>query len=174
LQETRHRALCVWQMIWQVKGNAVNRKQFVAVAFAAAIPAYLLVAAMVWALFQGGMLGDEAKVSVALWVIFVISALGGIIIGVLPFAIVIFPGLYPMAATVSGSAPAPVPQAAPGVAGRKGKQGPEEEAVESPEESAESADEFGDASEFDEFDEFDEFADEVEEEPPQPKKKGRK
>jgi hypothetical protein len=161
-------------MIWQVKGNAVNRKQFVAVAFAAAIPAYLLVAAMVWALFQGGMLGDEAKVSVALWVIFVISALGGIIIGVLPFAIVIFPGLYPMAATVSGSAPAPVPQAAPGVAGRKGKQGPEEEAVESPEESAESADEFGDASEFDEFDEFDEFADEVEEEPPQPKKKGRK
>jgi hypothetical protein len=158
-------------MIWQVKGNAVNRKQFVAVAFAAAIPAYLLVAAMVWALFQGGMLGDEAKVSAALWVIFVISALGGIIIGVLPFAIVIFPGLYPMAATVSGSGPAPVPQAAPGVAGRKGKQATEEEDVERPEESAESADEFGDVSE---FDEFDEFAEEVEEEPPQPKKKGRK
>lgn len=171
MQETRHRALCVWQMIWQVRGNAVNRKQFVAVAFAAAIPAYLLVAAMVWALFQGGMLGDEAKVSAALWVIFVISALGGIVIGVLPFAIVIFPGLYPMAATVSGSAPAPVPQAAPGVAGRKGKQATEDEAGERPEESAESADEFGDASE---FDEFDEFAEEVEEEPPQPKKKGRK
>jgi hypothetical protein len=119
-------------MIWQVKGNAVNRKQFVAVAFAAAIPAYLLVAAMVWALFQGGMLGDEAKVSATLWVIFVISALGGIIIGVLPFAIVIFPGLYPMAATVSGSGPAPVPQAAPPVAGRKGKQEPEEEDVEAP------------------------------------------
>jgi hypothetical protein len=150
----------------------VNRKQFVAAAFAAAIPAYLLVASMVWALFQGGMLGDEAKVSAALWVIFVIAALGGIIIGVLPFAIVIFPGLYPIAAAgTSSGGPATAPPvdtsdrtggAAKGGAGDEDEFGGEEE----------FSDYADDASA--EFDEYDEFAEEVEEEPPQPKKKGRK
>jgi hypothetical protein len=144
----------------------MNRKQFVASAFAAAIPAYLLVASMVWALFQGGMLGDEAKVSAALWVVFVIAALSGIIIGVLPFAIVIFPGLYPIAAAASGSASATT--AAPG---RK----TQDENLE--DESAEPLDEeFGGQDEIDSYaDDFDEFAEDVqEEEPPQTKKKGHR
>jgi len=156
----------------------VNRKQFVAAAFAAAIPAYLLVAAMVYALFQGGMLGDEAKVSAVLWVVFVIAALCGIIIGVLPFAVVIFPGLYPIAAPVASPAGPATPAAAGGSTGKTGS---------SKSSSGESDDEFadseaaGESEEFDdyagesaEFEEFDDFAEEVEEEQPQPKKKGRK
>ncbi|MEY3457299.1 MAG: hypothetical protein RL215_456 [Planctomycetota bacterium] len=144
----------------------MNRKQFVASAFAAAIPAYLLVASMVWALFQGGMLGDEAKVSAALWVVFVLAALGGITIGVLPFAIVIFPGLYPMAATASGSA---------STASAPTNSTPQEESLEA-ETTEPLDDEFGGQDEIDSYaDEFDEFAEEaVEEEPPQPKKKGRR
>jgi hypothetical protein len=76
----------------------MTKKQFVLSAFAAAIPAYLLIGSMVWSLFQGGMLTDTAKVSIALWVVFIVVALGGLIIGVLPFAVLIFPGLYPVAA----------------------------------------------------------------------------
>jgi hypothetical protein len=144
----------------------MNRKQFVASAFAAAIPAYLLVASMVWALFQGGMLGDEAKVSAALWVVFVLAALGGIIIGVLPFAIVIFPGLYPMAAAATAGSP---PSAPPE---------PRELGVGEDNENDPRADsDLGDESEGIDS-EFDEFADEADfeevEEEPQPKKKGRK
>lgn len=150
----------------------MNRKQFVAAAFAAAIPAYLLIAAMVYALFQGGMLGDEAKVSVVLWVIFVTAALGGIIIGVLPFAVVIFPGLYPIAST--GPVPAG-PAAQPASGGSKGQSGDSKSG------KGEYEDEFGEPEEFtdyadesSDFDEFDDFAEEVEEEKPQPKKKGGK
>ncbi|MFM7057820.1 MAG: hypothetical protein ACKO2P_12950 [Planctomycetota bacterium] len=151
----------------------MNRKQFVAAAFAAAIPAYLLIASMVWALFQGGMLGDDAKVSAVLWVVFVIAALGGIMIGVLPFAVVIFPGLYPIAA--AGPATAPGPASRPAEESDAGKS------------SAETGgdDEFGNSGSDEEFtdyaddsagevDDFDDFAEEAEEEPPQPKKKGRK
>lgn len=150
----------------------MNRKQFVAAAFAAAIPAYLLIAAMVYALFQGGMLGDDARVSAVLWVVFVTAALGGIIIGVLPFAVVIFPGLYPIAAAV----PAPAgPATQPAAGGDKGQTGDSKAG------QGEYEDEFGEPEEFtdyadesSEFDEFDDFAEEVEEEKPQPKKKGRK
>lgn len=150
----------------------MNRKQFVAAAFAAAIPAYLLIAAMVYALFQGGMLGDDARVSAILWVIFVMAALGGIIVGVLPFAVVIFPGLYPIAAAV----PAPAgPAIQPASDGSKAQSG------DSRAEQGEYEDEFGEREEFtdyadesSEFDEFDDFAEEVEEEQPQPKKKGRR
>lgn len=150
----------------------MNRKQFVAAAFAAAIPAYLLIAAMVYALFQGGMLGDEAKVSAVLWVVFVTAALGGIIIGVLPFAVVIFPGLYPIAA--AGPAPAspanqPVSGGSKGPSGdSKAEPGEDEGEVGEPEEFTDYADESSG------FDEFDDFAEEVEEEKPQPKKKGGK
>lgn len=76
----------------------MTKKQFVLSAFAAAIPAYLLIGSMVWSLFQGGMLTDQARVSVALWAVFIIAALGGLLIAVLPFAVLIFPGLYPVAA----------------------------------------------------------------------------
>ncbi len=76
----------------------MTKKQFVLSAFAAAVPAYLLIGSMVWSLFQGGMLTDQARVSVALWVVFIVVALGGLVIGVLPFAVLIFPGLYPVAA----------------------------------------------------------------------------
>ncbi len=76
----------------------MTKKQFVLSAFAAAIPAYLLIGSMVWSLFQGGMLTDQARVSVALWAVFIVVALGGLLIAVLPFAVLIFPGLYPVAA----------------------------------------------------------------------------
>jgi len=76
----------------------MTKKQFVLSAFAAAIPAYLLIGSMVWSLFQGGMLTDQARVSVALWAVFIIVALGGLLIAFLPFAVLIFPGLYPVAA----------------------------------------------------------------------------
>lgn len=82
----------------------MTKKQFVLSAFAAALPAYLLIGAMVWSLFQGGMLTDTAKVTIALWVVFIVVAVGGLIIGVLPFAVLIFPGLYPVAA--AGTTPA--------------------------------------------------------------------
>lgn len=151
----------------------MNRKQLVGSAFAAAIPAYLLVASMVWALFQGGMLGDDAKVSAALWAVFVLAALGGIIIGVLPFAIVIFPGLYPMAAAAPG--PGIVP---PGPEGTGSKKAIEQEPVADADVEASGND---DDSEYEDFgdggdSEFDEFAAEAEEaeEEPQPKKKGRR
>ena len=155
----------------------MNRKQFVAAAFAAAIPAYLLVASMVWALFQGGMLGDEARVSAALWVVFVIAALGGIIIGVLPFAVVIFPGLYPIAAAGPATAAGPAAQPPSGASADKNRSAGEEKG-----EFGDEFDSTGDAEEFTdyadesaaEFDDFDDFAEEAEEEPQKPKKKGRK
>lgn len=155
----------------------MNRKQFVAAAFAAAIPAYLLVASMVWALFQGGMLGDEARVSAALWVVFVIAALGGIIIGVLPFAVVIFPGLYPIATAGPATAAGPAAQPSSGASADKNRSAGEEQG-----EFGDDLDSTGDAGEFTdyadesaaEFDDFDDFAEEAEEEPQKPKKKGRK
>ena len=90
----------------------------------------------------------------------------------LPFAVVIFPGLYPIAAAV----PAPAgPATQPAAGGDKGQTGDSKAG------QGEYEDEFGEPEEFtdyadesSEFDEFDDFAEEVEEEKPQPKKKGRK
>jgi hypothetical protein len=124
----------------------MTKKQFVLSAFAAAIPAYLLIGSMVWSLFQGGMLTDTAKVSIALWVVFIVVAIGGLVIGVLPFAVLIFPGLYPVAA---GTLPA-------GGSSQQGASGKTSSAVE--EDSKASGLEDGGDNEF--ADEFsDEFAD---------------
>jgi len=86
----------------------MTKKQFVLSAFVAAIPAFLLIAVVVLSLMdsESGILTDGAKPSIALWVAFGGSALGALIMGVLPFAVLIFPGLYPVAA-VATAAPAP-------------------------------------------------------------------
>jgi uncharacterized membrane protein len=73
----------------------MTKKQFVLSAFVAAIPAFLLIAVVVLVLMDAetGILTDGAKPSIALWVAFVGSALGALVMGVLPFAVMIFPGL---------------------------------------------------------------------------------
>ncbi len=87
----------------------MTKKQFVLSAFVAAIPAFLLIAVVVLSLMDAetGILTDGAKPSIALWVAFVGSALGALVMGVLPFAVMIFPGLYPMAAVAAASGPVP-------------------------------------------------------------------
>jgi hypothetical protein len=77
----------------------MTKKQFVLSAFVAAIPAFLLLAVVVLSLMDAtsGILTDGAKPSIALWVAFVGSAIGALVMGVLPFAVMIFPGLYPVA-----------------------------------------------------------------------------
>jgi len=86
----------------------MTKKQFVLSAFVAAIPAFLLIAVVVLSLMDSetGILTDGAKPSIALWVAFVGSALGALVMGVLPFAVMIFPGLYPMAAVTTAAGPA--------------------------------------------------------------------
>lgn len=89
----------------------MNKKQLIAVSFVAAIPAAALLAFLVLGLLQG-MLSDGATVSVTLWIVWVLAALGSLSMAFLPFAIMFFPGLMPdpalaAAATASGFAPAP-------------------------------------------------------------------
>ncbi|MFM7163697.1 MAG: hypothetical protein ACKO3T_00525 [Planctomycetaceae bacterium] len=85
----------------------MTKKQFVLSAFVAAIPAFLLIAVVVVSLMDSasGILTDGAKPSIALWVAFVGSAIGALVMGVLPFAVMIFPGLYPVAAVSAPSGP---------------------------------------------------------------------
>jgi len=128
----------------------MTKKQFVLSAFAAAIPAYLLIGSMVWSLFQGGMLTDTAKVSIALWVVFIVVALGGLVIGVLPFAVLIFPGLYPVAA--AGTMPT-------GAGPESGSAGKSSSAADEDSESA-GLEDGGESELADEF--SDEFADDYE------------
>ena len=89
----------------------MNKKQLIAVSFVAAIPAAALLAFLVLGLLQG-MLSDGARVSVVLWVVWVLAALGSLSMAFLPFAIMFFPGLMPdpalaAAAGASGLAAAP-------------------------------------------------------------------
>jgi len=86
----------------------MTKKQFVLSAFVAAIPAFLLLAVVVLSLMDAtsGILTDGAKPSIALWVAFVGSAIGALVMGVLPFAVMIFPGLYPVAAVAVSAGPA--------------------------------------------------------------------
>ena len=89
----------------------MNKKQFIAVSFVAAIPAAALLAFLVLGLLQG-MLSDGARVSVVLWIVWVLAALGSLSMAFLPFGIMFFPGLMPdptlaAAAGASGFAAAP-------------------------------------------------------------------
>ncbi|MEY4186591.1 MAG: hypothetical protein ACOVRM_06215 [Planctomycetaceae bacterium] len=139
----------------------MTKKQFVLSAFVAAIPAFLLIAVVVLSLMDSetGILTDGAKPSIALWVAFVGSALGALVMGVLPFAVMIFPGLYPMAAVATAAGPA-----AGGVPGGSDVDG-DDDGVE----VGVADDDFG-------GDDFaDEFAEDAEaEEEPAPAAKGKK
>jgi hypothetical protein len=89
----------------------MNKKQFIAVSFVAAVPAAALLVFLVLGLLQG-MLSDGATVSAVLWVVWVLAALGALSMAFLPFAIMFFPGLMPdpalaTAAAASGLAAAP-------------------------------------------------------------------
>ena len=89
----------------------MNKKQLIAVSFVAAIPAAALLVFLVLGLLQG-MLSDGATVSVVLWIVWVLAALGALSMAFLPFAIMFFPGLMPdpalaTAAAASGFAAAP-------------------------------------------------------------------
>lgn len=89
----------------------MNKKQFIAVSFVAAVPAAALLVFLVLGLLQG-MLSDGATVSPVLWVVWVLAALGALSMAFLPFAIMFFPGLMPdpalvTAAGASGLAAAP-------------------------------------------------------------------
>ena len=139
----------------------MTKKQFVLSAFVAAIPAFLLIAVVVLVLMDAetGILTDGAKPSIALWVAFVGSALGALVMGVLPFAVMIFPGLYPMAAVAAASGPVP------GGAMNNSDAGGDDDGLE----GGVADDDFG-------GDEFaDEFAEDAEyEEQPAPAAKGKK
>jgi hypothetical protein len=72
----------------------MNKKQVIAVSTVAAIPAMGLLVFLVLGLLQG-MLSDGARVSVVLWIVWVLAALSSILVAFLPFAIMFFPGLMP-------------------------------------------------------------------------------
>lgn len=142
----------------------MTKKQYVLASFLAALPAYGLVAAMLWSLFGAGMLQDGARVSAVMWVIFILTFLGGLVIGILPFAVLIFPGLMPIAAMAG--APAGIAPAASKASG-KSKPAAEEADEEEYEEAGEDAEEYSDDAEsgeqmFDEepLDDFDDFEEE--------------
>ncbi len=97
------------QALLRQAGMVMTKKQFVLTSFTAAIPAYLLVAAMISSLFQNGMLTDDASVSTVMWVIFTVTGIGVILIGFLPFAVMLFPGLYPTSGVADNKAPAAPP-----------------------------------------------------------------
>lgn len=71
----------------------MNKKQVFAVSLVAAIPAIGL------AVFLGigltHMISDGANVSVLLWIVWALAMLGALVIGFLPFAILVFKGLLP-------------------------------------------------------------------------------
>lgn len=75
------------------ESRTMNKKQVFAVSLVAAIPAIGL------AVFLGigltHMISDGAKVSVLLWIVWGLAMLGALIIGFLPFAILMFKGLLP-------------------------------------------------------------------------------
>jgi hypothetical protein len=81
----------------------MNKKQFIAVAFVAALPAAALLVLLVLGLLQG-MLSDGATVSPVLWVVWVLAALGALSMAFLPFAIMFFPGLMPAPALAAAAA----------------------------------------------------------------------
>ncbi|MBL8813287.1 MAG: hypothetical protein JNM43_24180 [Planctomycetaceae bacterium] len=142
----------------------MTKKQYVLASFLAALPAYGLVAAMLWSLFGAGMLQDGARVSAVMWVIFILTFLGGLVIGILPFAVLIFPGLMPIAAMAG--APAGIAPAASKASG-KSKPAAEEADEEEYEEAGEDAEEYSDDADsgeqmFDEepLDDFDDFEEE--------------
>jgi len=72
----------------------MNKKQVIAVSTVAAVPAMGLLVFLVLGLLQG-MLADGARVSVVLWIVWVLAALSSILVAFLPFAIMFFPGLMP-------------------------------------------------------------------------------
>lgn len=143
----------------------MTKKQYVLASFLAALPAYGLVAAMLWSLFGAGMLQDGARVSAVMWVIFILTFLGGLVIGILPFAVLIFPGLMPIAAMAG--APAGIAAAAPKAGGKSKPAAAEEEDEEEYSDSDEVAEEYSDEADsgeqmFDEdaMDDFDDFEEE--------------
>ncbi len=72
----------------------MSKKQLILVSSIAAIPGAILLAFLVMGLLQG-MLSDTATVSVMLWIVWVLAALGSASVAFLPFAIMFFPGLMP-------------------------------------------------------------------------------
>jgi hypothetical protein len=92
----------------------MNKKQVIAVSTVAAIPAMGLLVFLVLGLLQG-MLADGARVSVVLWIVWVLAALSSILVAFLPFAIMFFPGLMPEPATAGVlNSPAETAKPAPG------------------------------------------------------------
>ena len=78
----------------------MNKKQVIAVSTVAAIPAIGLLVFLVLGLLKG-MLSDGATVSVVLWIVWVLAAMGSVVVGFLPFALLFFPGLLPEQATAA-------------------------------------------------------------------------
>jgi len=145
----------------------MTKKQYILASFLAALPAWGLVAAMLWALLGAGFLEDAARRSAALWVVFGLTMFGGLVVSIFPFAAMIFPGLVPigaMAGAPSGTA-APLPKSS-----GKSKPAAEEEEEEVDEELSESEEYSEDSSEeadsgeqmFDDdaMDDFDDFEEE--------------
>jgi len=87
----------------------MSKKQLILVSSIAAIPGAILLVFLVMGLLQG-MLSDTATVSVVLWIVWVLAALGSASVAFLPFAIMFFPGLMPEPAA-AGFIPADEPAA---------------------------------------------------------------
>jgi hypothetical protein len=83
----------------------MSKKQLILVSIVAAVPGALLLVFLVLGLLQG-MLSDGATVSVTLWIVWVLAALGSASAAFLPFAIMFFPGLMPEPSAAIAAAPA--------------------------------------------------------------------
>lgn len=138
----------------------MTKKQYILASFLAAVPAYGLIAAMLWAMISAGMLEDGSRVSAVLWVVFGFTFLGGLVMGFFPFAVLVFPGLMPIAAAAGAPAGAP---AAPSKPAGKPKPADEDEDLTNSEEYSESdeyTDEAGDAFDDEPMEDFDDFEEE--------------
>ncbi len=138
----------------------MTKKQYILASFLAAVPAYGLIAAMLWAMISAGMLEDGSRVSAVLWVVFGLTFFGGLVMGFFPFAVLLFPGLMPIAATAGapiGSASAPSKPAG------KSKPADNDEELSDSEEYSDSdeyADDSGDSFDDEPLEDFDEFEEE--------------
>ncbi len=151
----------------------MTKKQYVLASFLAAVPAYGLVAAMLWSLFGAGMLQDGARVSAVMWVIFILTFLAGLVIGILPFGVLIFPGLMPMAAMAGAPSGTAAPASKAGGKSKPVAEEQEDEAEESEEYSEEFSDDADSGEQLFDDDAMEDFDDFEEEDDSNKKKKKR-
>lgn len=84
------------------KAAFMTKKQLIGVSIVGALPGAALLIFLILGLAQG-MLADGATVSVMLWIVWTLAALGSLVATGLPVAILLFPGLMPEPSTATGT-----------------------------------------------------------------------